>query len=142
MNPVDSPTKWVNDHIRSYVDSGGTKGHHWNGLTTLLLTTTGRSSGVARRTALIYGQHGGDYVIVGSWGGNDKHPSWYLNLLANPEVTLQVGPEVFQAIARTASPQEKPELWKMMAKAFPQYDTYQRKTAREIPVVLLSPVRA
>jgi deazaflavin-dependent oxidoreductase (nitroreductase family) len=134
---IDNPTDWVNEHIRGYVESGGEKGHRWRGVNTLLLTTRGRKSGQLRRTALIYGRDGDRYLIVASIGGAPKHPNWYLNLVANPEVTVQVGPEVFQARARTATPEEKPPLWKTMATIFPTYDSYQAKTDRDIPVVIL-----
>jgi F420H(2)-dependent quinone reductase len=92
----DSPTGWVAAHVRRYLDSGGTQGHRWNGVDTLLITTRGRKTGQLRRTALIYGRDGDRYVVVGSNGG-------------------------------------RPE----MAAIFPQYDHYQKKTAREIPVVIL-----
>ena len=107
----DSPTGWVADHIKSYVESDGEQGHVWNGVPTLLLTTKGRKSGELRRTALIYGEHDGTYLLVASQGGADKHPAWYLNLEANPEVHVQVGADRFSARARTATEQEKPELW-------------------------------
>lgn len=141
---IDSPTGWVGDHIRMYVESNGQKGHHWRGMTTLLLTTRGRKSGQLRRTALIYGQDGDRYLIVASNGGSDHHPLWYLNLADDPQVELQVGAETFRAIARTANPEEKPRLWQIMTKIFPTYDGYQTKAGkagREIPLVILEPQR-
>jgi len=133
----DSPTGWVARHIRRYVQSGGTAGHHWRGVSTLLLTTRGRKSGKLRRTALIYGRDGDRYLVVASRGGAAQHPSWYLNLVEHPEVEVQVGADRFVARARTASPQEKPGLWRLMASIWPDYDRYQTRTAREIPVVIL-----
>ena len=133
----DSPTGWVAKHINSYVKSGGQKGHIWNGVPTLLLTTRGRKSGQLRRTALIYGQDAGRYLLVASLGGSPKHPLWYLNLLEHPEVELQVGEESFAGRARVATAEEKPRLWQLMAAIFPQYDSYQKKTSREIPVVIV-----
>ena len=135
----DSPTGWVKSHIRDYVESDGKKGHLWRGVTTLLLTTRGRKSGKLRRTALIYGRDGANYLIVASKGGAPNHPEWYLNLVENPEVELQVGAEKIAAHARTATPEEKRRLWEVMSKAFPQYDKYQAKTGREIPLVILEP---
>ncbi|HEY7400379.1 MAG TPA: nitroreductase family deazaflavin-dependent oxidoreductase [Actinomycetota bacterium] len=135
----DSPTRWVRNHIRGYVESGGTKGHRWHGTHTLLLTTRGRKTGKLRRTALIYGRDGDRYLLVASQGGARRHPSWYLNLVANPEVHIQVGPDEIDARARTATPDEKKRLWPMMAKIWPDYDTYQAKTTRDIPVVILDP---
>lgn len=140
MEPIDSPTGWVAKHIRDYVESGGEKGHHWRGMDTLLLTTTGRRSGNLRRTALIYGKDGDRYVIVASYGGQPQHPLWYLNLVANPQVTIQVGADVMSARAQTATAGERERLWKMMAAIFPAYEGYQSSTAREIPVIVLTPV--
>jgi deazaflavin-dependent oxidoreductase (nitroreductase family) len=136
----DSPTAWVADHIKHYVDTDGEQGHLWRGVPTLLLTTRGRKSGQLRRTALIYGEHGSSYLLVASQGGADTHPAWYLNLAANPEVELQVGSEKFSARARTATEQEKPELWAAMTAIWPAYDEYQTKTERPIPVVVLDRV--
>jgi deazaflavin-dependent oxidoreductase (nitroreductase family) len=136
----DSPTGWVKSHIQDYVESDGKKGHLWRGMTTLLLTTRGRKSGKLRRTALIYGRDGVNYLLVASNGGAHKHPAWYLNLVENPEVALQVGAERFTAHARTAEPEEKLRLWQVMSKAFPQYDKYQAKAGRDIPLVILEPI--
>ncbi len=136
----DSPTGWVADHIKHYVETDGEQGHLWRGVPTLLLTTKGRKSGQLRRTALIYGKHGSSYLLVASQGGADTHPAWYLNLTANPEVQVQVGADQFTARARSATDAEKPELWATMAAIWPDYDQYQTKTERPIPVVVLDPV--
>jgi deazaflavin-dependent oxidoreductase (nitroreductase family) len=133
----DSPVGWVRRHIRRYVETNGRSGHDWNGRAALLLTTRGRKSGKLRRTALIYGRDGDRYVLVASGGGEPRHPAWYLNLVRNPVVVLQVGAETFAARARTASPEEKPPLWEQMATIFPKYTGYQAKTTRDIPVVIL-----
>jgi deazaflavin-dependent oxidoreductase (nitroreductase family) len=133
----DSPTGWVAQHVESYVESDGKRGHRWSGVNTLLLTTRGRKSGKLRRTALIYGQDGDRYLVVASKGGAKRHPMWFLNLEANPEVQLQVGADRFPARARTASKREKPRLWKLMTSIWPEYDRYQSRTDREIPVVIL-----
>ena len=137
--PLDSPIKWVADHTRRNVESGGEKGHEWRGVHCLVLTTTGRRSGTRRRNALIYGRDGGRYVVVASNGGHPQHPAWYLNLVANPEVEVQVGADTFRATARAASADEKAGLWPQMAAVWPYYNTYQSKTTREIPVVVLEP---
>ena len=126
----DSPTRWVAQHVRRYVETDGRSGHRWSGVDTLLLTTRGRRSGKLRRTALIYGRDGDRYVVVGSRGGADQHPAWYLNLKAEPEVTVQVGSEKF-------GEGEKPRLWQLMASIWPDYERYQRRTKRSIPVVIL-----
>jgi deazaflavin-dependent oxidoreductase (nitroreductase family) len=134
----DSPSGWVRSHIRQYMESNGEQGHEWRpGVYTLLLTTRGRKSGLLRRTALIYGRDGDRCLVVASKGGAPSHPAWYLNLVANPEVDLQVGAERFRARARTADADEKPALWRTMAEIWPDYDSYQARTSREIPVVVL-----
>lgn len=136
----DSPSSWVVRHVREYVETDGRKGHRWSGVHTLLLTTRGRRTGKLRRTALIYGREGDRYLVVASKGGSDTHPSWYLNLREDPDVRVQVGSERFAARASTASAEEKPRLWRLMAEIWPEYDHYQERTSREIPVVILEPV--
>ena len=134
---TDSPMGWVADHIRSYVETDGRKGHKRWGVHTLLLTTRGRRSGKLRRTALIYGSDGDRYLVVASNGGAARHPAWYLNLLDHPEVEVQVAADVFRAIARPAAVEEKPRLWRVMADLWPQYDRYQARTRRDIPLVVI-----
>lgn len=133
----DSPSGWVAKHIRRYVETDGEEGHRWRGVNTLLLTTRGRRSGKLRRTALIYGRDGDRYLIVGSQGGADQHPFWYRNLVENPDVEVQVGADTFPARAQTATAEEKQKLWRIMTSIWPDYDAYQAKTEREIPVVIL-----
>jgi deazaflavin-dependent oxidoreductase (nitroreductase family) len=126
------------EHVRRYRETGGEVGQIWReGSTVLLLTTTGRRSGEARTTPLIYAQDGDRYVIVGSKGGAPEHPGWYRNLTKTPNVGLQVGDEVFPAWARTASGEERERLWRKANEVWPHYDEYARKTDREIPVVVL-----
>ena len=125
------------EHVKRYQQTDGAEGHEWRGTTVLILTTTGRRSGEQRSTPLIYQQHGDDYVVVASKGGAPEHPAWYLNLEANPEANVQVLGDRFRARARTASAEEKPELWRIMSAAWPAYDDYQRNTGRDIPVVVL-----
>lgn len=133
----DSPRDWVREHIQEYVQTEGRKGHLWRGYPTLLLTTRGRKTGKLRRTALIYGQDGDNYVVVASRGGHPHNPNWYLNLAVNPEVRVQVKDDKFPAQARTAAGEERARLWRMMVSIFPTYEEYQQKTKREIPVVVL-----
>lgn len=129
------------EHVKRYEETDGEVGHEWeNGTTTLILTTTGRKSGEQRSTPLIYRSHGDDLLVVASKGGDDSPPLWYLNLQAEPEVRVQVKGDRFTARARTATPQEKPEMWRRMAEVWPAYDEYQTKTDREIPVVVLERV--
>lgn len=125
------------EHVRRYLKTDGAEGHDWQGTTVLILTTTGRRSGESRSTPLIYGEQGEDHVVVASKGGAEEHPSWYLNLSEQPAVTVQVRGDRFKARARTATAEEKPELWRMMTERWPAYEEYQRKTGREIPVIVL-----
>jgi deazaflavin-dependent oxidoreductase (nitroreductase family) len=129
--------QWIEDHLRRYKETNGEEGHIWRGVPTLLLTTSGQRTGNPYETPLIYGRDGDRYLIVASRGGAPRHPQWYRNLRANPEVELQVGADRFRARARTATPEEKPALWKLMTGVWPAYDEYQARTAREIPVVIV-----
>jgi deazaflavin-dependent oxidoreductase (nitroreductase family) len=125
------------EHVRRYRETGGEVGHDWEGTQCLILTTTGRKSGEQRDNALIYGTDGDRYLVVASKGGSDQPPAWYLNLQANPEAELQVRDEVFRVRAHDAGDDEKPRLWQEMVGRWPQYEEYQRKTERPIPVVVL-----
>jgi deazaflavin-dependent oxidoreductase (nitroreductase family) len=130
------------EHVRAYRESGGDVGYLWNGVPTLLLTTTGRRSGQPRTTPLIFAPDGSDYLVVASMGGAPEHPQWYRNLLANPRAEVQVKADVLPVIARTASSDEKPRLWSIVRDAWPNYDVYQSRTERVIPVVVLTPTSA
>jgi deazaflavin-dependent oxidoreductase (nitroreductase family) len=126
------------EHVKRYIETDGEEGHDWrNGAPVLILTTTGRRSGEPRPTPLIYGRHGDDYVVVASKGGAPEPPAWYRNLSDDPNVQVQVKADRFAGRARTATAEEKPELWRTMTEIWPAYDDYQRKTDREIPVVVL-----
>lgn len=138
----DSPTGWVARHIEDYVRTDGARGHRWHGADTLLLVTRGRKSGKLRRSALIYGQSGEHFVVVASRGGAAHHPQWYLNLSEDPEVSIQVGAQTFPARARTTEGTERESLWEMMARIWPAYDSYQARTDRQIPVVVLTPAKS
>lgn len=127
------------EHVRQYEATGGKVGHIWNGTTCLILRTIGRKSGEVRKFPLIYGRDGEDYVIIASKGGAPENPGWYLNLQANPQVEIQVEERVIPVTARTGSAQDKKRVWPTMTKQWPQYDDYQQKTSRDIPVVLLHP---
>lgn len=137
---VDSPTEWVADHIRRYVESGGEDGHMWRGVPTLLLTTTGRKSGMLRRTALIYGIDGDDYVIVASKGGHPSNPLWFENLVEDSNVEIQVGPQIIQARASVITDESRYQrVWDQMATIWPGFNEYKEKTSRLIPLVALTP---
>lgn len=129
------------EHVERYEATDGEEGHDWQGAQVLNLTTTGRKSGEERKTPLIYGRDGGDYLIVASLGGAPKPPAWYLNLRDDPSATIQVWGERIPVRARTAGEEEKPRLWRTMTTVWPAYDEYQAKTERQIPVVVLEPAR-
>lgn len=128
------------EHVRRYRETDGEVGYLWNGVPSLLLTTIGRRSGQPRESALIFGRNGGDYLVVASIGGAPRHPAWYLNLVADPHAEIQVRGDRLAVTARTADDDEKPRLWPIMTGVWPNYDVYQRRTERVIPLVVLTPV--
>ena len=131
-------TLFGQEHVQRYQETDGAEGHDWlRGSSTLLLTTTGRKSGKQYTTPLIYTFDGDNPVIVASKGGAPEPPDWYLNIEAYPAVSVQIKGEKFPATARIATADEKPELWKLMTEVWPDYDEYQKKTDREIPVVVI-----
>lgn len=131
------------EHVRRYEETDGREGHIWrNNAPILILTTTGHKTGKLRKSALIYGEHEGSYVVVASKGGAPEHPAWYLNLAEDPKVTVQVLADVFTARARRAEGAERQALWSQMAEVWPDYENYQTKTDREIPVVVLEAVES
>jgi deazaflavin-dependent oxidoreductase (nitroreductase family) len=127
------------EHVRRYRETDGEVGYIWNGVHILLLTTTGRKSGQQRTTPLIHARDGDDYLVVASMGGAPQHPNWYWNLVADPSVKIQVRSEHMSATARTAGDDEKGRLWTIVTNLWPNYDVYQARTNRVIPVVVLSP---
>ncbi|MFI0452885.1 nitroreductase family deazaflavin-dependent oxidoreductase [Actinomadura sp. 6N118] len=130
----DSPKAWVADHIKRFLDNDG---RPRPGMNDLLLTTRGRRSGKLRRTALVYVLDGDRYLLAASNRGAATHPAWYLNLAADPAVTVQIGTETFSAVARTANSSQRPHLWQAFTSAMPIYETYQQETSRNIPVVIV-----
>jgi deazaflavin-dependent oxidoreductase (nitroreductase family) len=126
------------EHVRVYRETDGERGYHWRGTTILLLTTRGRNSGELRTTPLIHRTDGERWVVVASKGGAPEHPGWYENLLAEPKASIQVQDEQIPVTASTAEGEERARLWALMAEVWPDYDAYQTKTEREIPVVVLT----
>jgi deazaflavin-dependent oxidoreductase (nitroreductase family) len=124
-------------HVQAYRETNGERGYIWNNAPALLLTTKGRESGEPRTVPLIFACDGDDPVIIASLGGAPRHPSWYLNLQAEPHVQVQIKGDVFDAVARTAQSPERERLWAEAVKVWPQYDDYQALTDRQIPVVVL-----
>ena len=125
------------EHTALYRATNGEEGHIWNGVTCLLLTTIGRTSGEPRETPLIYARDGEDLIVIASKGGAPKAPNWYENLLVEPEVTVQVLAERFPAHAHVAEGDEYTRLWNLAADAWPNYNVYAQRTDRRIPVVVL-----
>ncbi len=142
--------QWMVEHANRYVSSGGTDGHMYVmnipgrptlTVPSLLLTTTGRKSGERFIFPLFYGSEGASYFVIASKGGAPEHPGWYRNILADPNVEVQVGTKKIRARARTATGDERTRLWAKSLEFWPPYADYQSKAgAREIPVVVLDPV--
>lgn len=143
--PLDGtyvPCTWdlAANQVERYESSGGTNGITAMDKPVVVLWTRGRRTGAVRKTPVMRVQRGDRYAVVASLGGSPRHPVWYLNLLADPRVSLQDGPEVRDYTARVVTGDEKAEWWAAATEAWPDYDNYQAKTDREIPVVVLDPV--
>ena len=138
MNPLMSA--FVKLNVRLYRWSGGRLMGRMGGAPILLLTTKGIKSGRLRTVPLLYIKDADSYVIVASFAGAPKDPAWYVNLVANPTVQLQVGREEFTASARCASAEEKARLWPRLVAIYRPYEDYQKRTSRDIPLVILTRV--
>jgi deazaflavin-dependent oxidoreductase (nitroreductase family) len=125
-------------HVPIYRATGGRIGHKTGPIYQLLLTSTGRKSGLSRTLPLTYMRDGENYVIVASHGGNDKHPAWWLNLQANPKASIQVANKTMAVIASQAIGPERDRLWPLLVEMNPQFGTYETITDRAIPVVVLT----
>jgi deazaflavin-dependent oxidoreductase (nitroreductase family) len=126
------------EHVRVYRETGGQRGYRWRGTTILLLTTRGRRSGEARTTPLIHRTDGDRWVIVASKGGAPENPGWFENLEADPDATIEVLDEEIPVRASVAEGEERERLWGLMTEVWPDYDAYQQRTSRQIPVVILT----
>jgi deazaflavin-dependent oxidoreductase (nitroreductase family) len=128
------------EHVRRYRETDGDEGYRWRKDTTiLLLTVTGRKSGERHTKPLIFALDGDTPVIVASRGGAPDHPDWYKNLVANPDVEITVDDRTTPMRARTATPEEKAELWPQVVRIYKGYAAYQRNTDRDIPLVICEP---
>jgi deazaflavin-dependent oxidoreductase (nitroreductase family) len=132
-----STADWAREQVELYENSGGTEGTTLRGLPVIVLTSVGAKSGKLRKTALMRVEHDGAYAVVASLGGAPKHPVWYFNLLKEPHVELQDGPEKRDYLAREVTGDEKAAWWERAVEAYPPYADYQTKTDREIPVFVL-----
>jgi deazaflavin-dependent oxidoreductase (nitroreductase family) len=126
-------------HTLAYKASHGRLGGTAYGVPVVLLESVGRKSGKRRTHPLLCGEDGDNLVVIASKGGVDRHPAWYLNMKANPETNAWWKGEERRVRAREASGAERERLWAMMAGLYPDYEDYQRRTDRQIPVVVLEP---
>jgi deazaflavin-dependent oxidoreductase (nitroreductase family) len=139
---VPSPAQWVREQVEAYERSGGQEANTLRdtGIPVIIVTMRGNKSGKVRKIALMRVEHNGEYALVGSKGGAPQHPVWVHNLKAKPdEVTIQDGPEPFEARVRQVTGEERAAWWERAVAAFPPYAQYQQKTDREIPVFVASP---
>jgi deazaflavin-dependent oxidoreductase (nitroreductase family) len=134
-----SPAKWVRDQVDLYEGSGGTEGNTHEGQPIIILTTRGNKSGKVRKTPLMRVEHNGSYAIVASKGGAPSHPVWYHNVVVDPNVQLQDGPEPKSYVAHEATGEEKAAWWERAVAVWPDYAGYQTKTDRQIPLFVLDP---
>ena len=138
---IATAQKWAAKlHASVFRATGGRVGGRMVGSPVLLLVTTGRKSGQRRTTVLLYLEDAGRYVIVASNGGTATHPMWWLNLQADPEATVEVGGRKTHVRAMEARGEEKARLWQRLIRMYPSYENYQKRTDREIPVVILEPL--
>ncbi|MGH9089548.1 MAG: nitroreductase family deazaflavin-dependent oxidoreductase [Acidimicrobiales bacterium] len=134
-----SPQQWVRDQVDAYERSGGREANTLRdtGLPIIVVTTRGHQSGKIRKFPVMRVAHGGEYALVASKGGAPTHPLWYRNLVAGPDaVTIQDGPEPFDADVREVNGKEKAAWWERAVAAYPTYADYQQRTDREIPVLV------
>jgi deazaflavin-dependent oxidoreductase (nitroreductase family) len=124
-------------HVRLWKLAGKKLDHGFGKLPFMMLTTTGRKTGQHRTTPVLYLQDGTDFIVVASFGGNDMHPAWYLNLEQCPEAEVIVKGERRKVLARKLSPEEKNVIWPRLVQLYPQFETYRQRTHREIPLMRL-----
>jgi F420H(2)-dependent quinone reductase len=135
-----STSDWARENAEKYMESGGTEGTELKGRPVILLTTVGAKTGKIRKTPLMRVEHGGEYAVVASLGGAPQHPVWYHNVKKNPRVELQDGQTTGDYEAREVFDDEKATWWERAVAAWPDYAEYQKKTDRQIPVFVLTPV--
>ena len=133
-----STSDWAREQQELFESSGGTKGNTLRGMPIIVLTSIGAKSGKLRKTPLMRVEHKGEYAVVASLGGAPKNPVWYNNLKKSPHVELQDGPVKRDYMAREVTGDEKTVWWERAVAAYPDYADYQKKTDREIPVLVLT----
>ncbi len=134
---IPSPRSQARNQVEQYEGSGGLKGTTLRGMPVVIVTCTGAKTGAIRKVPLMRVEHDGEYLAVASLGGAPKHPVWYYNLVANPAVTVQDGPETFELVARELDGDEYAQWWERGVAAYPDYAAYQKRTARTIPLFVL-----
>jgi F420H(2)-dependent quinone reductase len=134
-----SPSHWVAEQVRRYEASGGREGNTLRGVPVIILWTRGRRTGAVRKSPLMRVRDGERYAVIASMGGAPQHPQWYHNLVAEPTVSVQDGPQVRDFVAREATGEERDAWWRKATAVWPDYDAYQEQTDRTIPVVVLTP---
>ena len=135
-----SPEKWVRDQVEAYEASGGTEGTTLQGVPVVVVTSVGAKSGKVRKNPVMRVEHDGRYALVASKGGTPENPTWYHNLVANPTVELQDGPDRREYTVRVAEGTERETWWERAVEVWPAYADYQQKTDRQIPVFVAEPV--
>jgi deazaflavin-dependent oxidoreductase (nitroreductase family) len=135
---IDEDALFGPEHVRVYRETGGEQGYNWRGTEILLLTTKGRRSGEPRTTPLIHRVDAGRWVVVASKGGWQNNPVWFQNLEADPNAEVEVRDERIPVVANVAEGDERLRLWGLMTEVWPDYDAYQKRTDRQIPVVVLT----
>ncbi|THG33499.1 nitroreductase family deazaflavin-dependent oxidoreductase [Naasia lichenicola] len=137
---LPSTSKWARDQAEKYEATGGAEANTLRGKPVIVLTTVGAQSGKLRKTALMRVEHDGHYAVVASKGGSAENPAWYANIVAEPHVELQDGPVTLDYRARLATGEERDEWWARATAVWPDYDVYQTKTDRQIPLFILEPL--
>ena len=139
---IPSPSRWVAEQVELYEESGGTDGTTLNGLPVIVVANRGRKTGAIRKTPLMRVVDGNGYILVASQGGAPKHPLWYHNLKADPNVRIRDETEVYSMRVREVEDTaEKQRLWDIAVEAYPRYQDYQEKTDRAIPIFLAEPTQ-
>lgn len=136
-----SPSEWVANQVKEYEESGGSRANTLRdtGWPVIIFTYRGRKSAKVRKSALMRVEHEGRYALVASMGGAPDNPSWYANLVADPHIMIQDGPEPKDFVVREVDGDEKAQWWQRAVAAYPPYEEYQRKTDRAIPVFVAEP---
>ena len=134
-----SPQAWVREQVEAYESSGGTEKTTLQGVPVVVVTSVGAKSGKLRKNPVMRVEHDGVYALVASKGGAPTHPVWYFNLLTEPRIELQDGPDRGDYVVRLAEGEERAQWWERAVEVWPAYADYQAKTHREIPVFLAEP---